>query len=96
LLLADLLDFEYQCIPARPINNAKIYTCNEIATSVQNGFIQSPNYPKQLFDEDCHVKVIPPANYSLKFYFVDLSLKGTDEAKSVYKIYLLQKKINIV
>ena len=78
---ADLLDFEYQCIPAIPINNAKIYTCEETAVSVQNGFIQSPNYPKQLFDVDCLIKVTPPANYAIRFYFIDLSLKSRNEIK---------------
>ena len=87
---ADFLDFEYQCIPASPSQGVKNYTCNDKEVSdVQNGFIQSPDYPSQVLDINCEIKVIPPANRFVKFYFVDLSLKNTDATKFVLFVFFI-------
>ena len=76
---ADLLDYEFQCIPSSPKPpNTLSYTCNDISIQdVTNGFVSSPKYPNyELAVSNCELKITPPVDFGLKFYLIDLALSS--------------------
>ena len=90
---ADLLDFEYQCVPTSPLDNdVKTYTCDDKTVSdVFNGFVQSPKYPEHSYGLDCILTIRPPKNYAFRFYLIDLSLKNTDKDSCNMDFLLIDK-----
>ncbi len=78
---ADLLDYEYQCIPSSPVlPQTKVYTCDDISVQdSSNGFVTSPKYPLyQVGINNCELKITPPVDYGVKLYLIDLALSSSE------------------
>lgn len=79
---ADLLHYEFQCIPNIPPKGSKPFSAclDKEINSVKNGIITSPNYPQYsggLTPNDCTLKVAPSVNNGIKFFITDLGLSSS-------------------
>ena len=80
---ADLLTYEYQCLPVEPSDTtpAKIFTCGqerEIGSDTEHGFLQSRLYPQYLLGQSCVFQITPPTGYGVNFYFLDVALSSAE------------------
>ncbi len=77
---ADMLDYDYQCLPTQATLTAKEYTCGDSgAITSENGFLRSPGYPNYDMQKNCQMSIQPPAaQYGAKLFLLDLALR-TDE-----------------
>lgn len=80
---ADLLTYEYQCLPVGPsdLTPAKVFTCGQvdpIGPEVEHGFLQSPLYPQYLLGQSCMFEIHPPPGYGVNFYFLDVALSSVE------------------
>lgn len=85
--IADLLYFQFQCIPTEPPKGSKVFTCQDKKIEyISNGIIQSPDYPQYPSGlNDCSLEITPPDMNGIKFYIIDLSLSASNLSKARYK-----------
>ena len=89
---ADLLHFEYQCIPTLPPKNSDPFTiCSDKAVlQAPNGIIQSPGYPTYIAQVlGCSLRLTPPADMGVKFFFIDLSFSIANLSQDRLEISLV-------
>lgn len=80
--VADLLDFEFQCIPTEAAGGSRVYSCDSPNIGpVKNGFLISPGYATYTPNvRNCDFKITPNANEGLKLYLIDLATNQPTES----------------
>lgn len=76
---ADILHYDYQCVPTKATDTAKEYTCGDgPIQDAEHGFVKSPKYPGYEINKECDLEITPPVGYAVRFYMLDLALSSDE------------------
>ena len=76
---ADMLDYDFQCLPTKAILTAKEFTCGDGGViKDENGFSRSPGYPSYDMQKSCEMSIQPAEMYGAKLFLLDLALRTDD------------------
>ncbi len=76
---ADLLEYEYQCIPTEVDQIKKEFSCgsSDVITD-ENGFLSSPGYPSYDMQKNCNMTIKLPDTKGAKLFILDLALRSDE------------------
>ncbi|CAF0779245.1 unnamed protein product [Didymodactylos carnosus] len=80
----DLINFQYECIPNRLIQQSPDYgtavLCQDSLVTFRSGFIHTPNYPAYSYSKQCKLKILLSGASAtnlmyIRLYVIDLSMR---------------------